>query len=199
MELSRKNKENSLKAMNPHHLGSRGYARKTDEFESELVMLERLGVEAKTANWEHRSIYFCMVRGVHHNTDGSFSSTNLALSNLIHRIFEVNDEVRQGTRTSNRENDVLIQALRNKEHPGRTRGAGLVPWKIAFEEESSTYRSRSRGRAAQEAEYMRVLKVMEDKFKKRIDERVQEIVNVLMASMGSGVVPQEPLPISFSP
>ena len=52
---------------------------------------------------------------------------------------------------------------------------------------------------AQEAEYMRVLKEMEDKFKKRIDERVQEKVNVLMASMGSGVVPQESVTTSFSP
>ena len=46
---------------------------------------------------------------------------------------------------------------------------------------------------------MRVLKEMEDKFEKWIDERVQEKVNVLMASMGSGVVPQEPLLTSFSP
>jgi hypothetical protein len=46
---------------------------------------------------------------------------------------------------------------------------------------------------------MRVLKEMEDKFEKQIDERVQEKVNVLMASMGSGVVPQEPVPTSFSP
>ena len=74
--------------------------------------------------------------------------------------------MRKGTRSTNRENDVLTQALENKEHPGCTRGAGLVPWKIAFEEESSTYRSCSRGRAAQEAEYMRVLKEMEDKFEK---------------------------------
>ena len=111
------------------------------------------------------------------------------MSSLVQRISEVNDEVRKGTHNTNRENDVLTQALGNKEHPGRTRGAGLVPWKIAFEEESSTYRSRSRGRAAQETEYMRVLKGMEDKFEKWIDERFQEKVNVLMASMGSRVVP----------
>ena len=121
------------------------------------------------------------------------------MSSLVQRISEINDEVRKGTHNTNRENDVLTQALGNKEHPSRTRGAGLVPWKIAFEEESSTYRSRSRGRVAQEAEYMRVLKEMEDKFKKWIDERVQEKVNVLMASMGLGVVPQEPLLTSFSP
>ena len=66
MELSRKNKENSLKAMNPHKLGSRGYASKMDEFESELEKVECLGVEPETANWEPRSIYFYMARGVHH-------------------------------------------------------------------------------------------------------------------------------------
>ena len=31
-----------------------------------------------------------------------------------------NEEVRQGTRTSNREKDVLTQALGTKEHPSRT-------------------------------------------------------------------------------
>ena len=82
--------------------------------------------------------------------------------------------MRKATHSTNRENELLTQALGNKEDPGRTRGAGLVPWKIAFKQESSTYQSRSRGRAAQEAEYMRVLKEMEDKFKKEIDERVQE-------------------------
>ena len=95
------------------------------------------------------------------------------MSSLIQRIFEVNDEVRKGTHNTNRENDVLTQALKNKEHPGRTRGAGLVPWKIAFEEESSTCRSRSRGGAEQEAEYLRRLKVIEDIFEKWIDVTIQ--------------------------
>ena len=134
LELSRKNKENSLKAMNPHHFGSRGYASKMDEYKSELEMLEWLGIEAETANWEPRSIYFCMAMGVHHGPDGSFSSTNPTMSSLVQRIPEVNDEVRKGTRNTNRENDVLTQALGNKEHPGRTRGASLIPLKIAFEE-----------------------------------------------------------------
>jgi hypothetical protein len=63
LELSRNNKENSLKETNPHHLGSRGYVNKMDEFESEIEMLERLGVDAEIANWEPRLIYFCMARG----------------------------------------------------------------------------------------------------------------------------------------
>ena len=64
--------------MNPHHFGSRGYASKMDEYESKLEMLERLGIERETVNWEPRLIYFCMARGVHHDMDGSFSSPNPA-------------------------------------------------------------------------------------------------------------------------
>ena len=63
MELSRKNKENSLKVTNPHKLGSHGYASKMDAFERELKEVECLGIKPKTANWEPRSIYLCMVRG----------------------------------------------------------------------------------------------------------------------------------------
>ena len=74
---------------------------------------------------------FLYGEGVHHDPDGSFSSTNLAMSSLVQRISEVNDEVRKGkgTRSTNRENDVLTQALGNKEHPGCTRGVNLVPRK----------------------------------------------------------------------
>ena len=50
LELSRKNKENSLKAMNPHKLSSHGYASKMDAFERELEEVECLGIEPETAN-----------------------------------------------------------------------------------------------------------------------------------------------------
>ena len=111
MELSRKNKENSFKVMNPHKLGSHGYTSKMDAFERELEEVERLSIEPETANWEPRSIYFCMARWVHHGSDGSFSFTNPAMSSLVQRISEINDEVRKGTHNTNRENDVFTQAL----------------------------------------------------------------------------------------
>ena len=85
------------------------------------------------------------------------------MSELIQRISQVTKEVRQGTRTSNREKDVLTQALETKEHPGRTSGTSVVPWNLAFPEESHTYRSRSRGRVDQEVECLRRLKEMEDR------------------------------------
>jgi hypothetical protein len=159
LEMSRKNKANSLKATNRHHLGSHGYASKMDEFEEELEELERRGIEPETTTWEPRSVHFFMVRGVHHGSDRSFSSKNPAMSSLITRISKVNDQVRQGICTSERENDVLTQALRNREHPSQTRGAGLVAWKIAFKEDLATYRSHSRGKTAQEAECCKFKKI----------------------------------------
>ena len=81
--------------------------------------------------------------------------------------------MRQGTRTSNREKDVLTQALGTKEHPSRTRGTSVVPWKLAFPQESNTYRSRSRGRAEQEVEYLRRLKEMEDRMEAQMEVTVE--------------------------
>jgi hypothetical protein len=98
----------------------------------------------------------------------------------------------QGTRTSNRENDVLTQALGNKEHPGRTRGAGLVPWKLVFEEDSGTYRSRSRGKATTKAKFNQSMKEMKANYEQQIDVRVQDQVNKILASRG--VAAQEPAP-----
>ena len=68
---------------------------------------------------------------------------------------------------------MLTQALGTKEHPGRTRGTGVVPWKLAFPEESHTYQSRSRGRVDQEVECLRRLKEMEDIMEARIEATVE--------------------------
>jgi hypothetical protein len=135
LELSSKNNANSETVTNPHHLGSRGYTRKMPEFAAELEKMDPLveqGIEVETAKWEPRSVIYCMGRKVCHDEDGSFSSTNQPMNDLIQRIPNVTKEVIQGTRTSNKEKDVLTQALRNTEHPGRTRGTNVVPWKLAF-------------------------------------------------------------------
>ena len=75
--------------MNPHHLGSRGYAKKMLEFEAELQKMDSLaeeGIQVETADWEPRSILYCMGRNVGHAEDGSFSSTNEPMSELIQGI-----------------------------------------------------------------------------------------------------------------
>ena len=93
---------------------------------------------------------------------------------------------------------MLTQALKTKEHPSRTRGTGVVPWKLAFPQESNTYQSRSRGRAEQEAEYLRRLKEMEDRMEAHIEVTLEARVKQILLSKGSGV-PQNPTPTAFSP
>ena len=43
-----------------------------------------------------------------------------------------------------RERDELTYALGNPEHPGRTRGKSVVPWKYGFRDYIESYRSRQR-------------------------------------------------------
>ena len=93
---------------------------------------------------------------------------------------------------------MLTQALGTKEHPGRTRGTGVVPWKLVFPQESNTYRSHSRGRADQEAEYLRRLKEMEERMDAQIEATVEARVQQILLSKGLGV-PQNPTPTTFSP
>ena len=100
------------------------------ELEAELQKMDRLaeeGIQVETADWEPRSVIYCMGRNVRHAEDRNFSSSNLPMSELIQRIPQVTEEVRQGTRTSNREKDVFTQALGTKEHPGCSRGTNVVP------------------------------------------------------------------------
>ena len=55
-----------------------------------------------------------------------------------------------------RERDELTYALGNLEHPGRTRGKGVVPWKYGFRDYIEPYRSRQR-RKNDEREHLRRL------------------------------------------
>nr|CAE75896.1 OSJNBb0068N06.23 [Oryza sativa Japonica Group] len=50
-----------------------------------------------------------------------------------------------------REKDELSLALQTPEHPRRTRGKGVIPWKIGFKEDIHTYRSRMRSKRDTEA------------------------------------------------
>ena len=73
-----------------------------------------------------------------------------------------------GTFVPDRDDDFLSQALGTKEHPGRARGVGLVPWQIAFKNDKSTYRSRGRNNAKKIASVREQLSAMfEAKWKEK--------------------------------
>ena len=60
------------------------------------------------------------------------------------------EEARTGVFMPNRENDELTRALKNREHPGRTRGKGVVPWFEGFADWNDDYRSRARKKKQEE-------------------------------------------------
>ena len=59
------------------------------------------------------------------------------------------DEANQGTFQPQWENDELTRALKNPEHPGRARGIGVIPWKVAWAGDSS-YKTHRKSKALQE-------------------------------------------------
>ena len=54
-------------------------------------------------------------------------SKKTSLKGAEQRILDAIEEARAGVFTPNRENDELTCALGNPEHPGRTRGKGVIP------------------------------------------------------------------------
>ena len=59
-------------------------------------------------------------------------------------ILNAIDDARNGIFIPERENDDLTRPLKNPEHPGRTRGVGIVPWYEGFAEYKDNYKSRAR-------------------------------------------------------
>ena len=91
-----------------------------------------------------------------------------------------------------RENDILTQALGNKEHPGRTRGIGSkVPWKMGFPQ---VYRYKSRRNAVQRRleEYKAAFEQMYDEKKRKEREEQQTLGTPLIPSSAGSVDQAEP-------
>ena len=59
------------------------------------------------------------------------------------KLLDAIEDARKGVFTPNRENDELTRALGNPEHPGRTRGKGVVSWYEGFSEWNADYRTRT--------------------------------------------------------
>jgi len=147
--LSQKNTENARKNLDHHRTGSRGYARKIPDWERQADELEKAGVTLQTDSWEPRAVRYLLGHGASYNPDGTLSFRTQSAEEVSHRIEQAAQEVSQGVFKPDRENDTLTRALGTKEHGGRTRGTGIIPWRIAFEDDTS-YKSRSRRKAAQD-------------------------------------------------
>ena len=67
-----------------------------------------------------------------------------------------------------RENDILTKGLRNKEHPGQTRGIGSkVPWKKGFPQDLHKYKCRKNGKQRRIEEFKAAFEEMYEEKKKK--------------------------------
>ena len=76
-------------------------------------------------------------------------SQKASLKGAEQKIIDAIEEARRGEFTPNRENDELTRALGNPEHPGRTRGKGVIPWYEGFSG-NDDYRCRARKKMEEE-------------------------------------------------
>nr|CAE04658.2 OSJNBa0061G20.14 [Oryza sativa Japonica Group] len=97
----------------------------------------------------------------------------------VRRLTDAVEASSQGTFRPDRERDELSLALQTPEHPGRTRGKGVIPWKIGFKEDIHTYRSRMRSKRDTEAKIadleFRVSnyeRSMQEEVARKVDERM---------------------------
>ena len=93
--------------------------------------------------------------------------------NASQAILAAIEDARTGVFQPERENDELTRALKNPEHPGRTRGKGVIPWIEGFKDWSDSYKSRSRK------------KNLEAVKKKQDADRLEDLETQILAAAGA--------------
>nr|CAH66543.1 OSIGBa0147J02.2 [Oryza sativa] len=174
-----RNKDNAAKKKYHHHLGSGGYSVAMPKWEEMEASLIERGIEPATAKWPDRSKFWYYAHGGTLNpVDGSLVFSD-QIREAASRLTDAVVASSQGTFRPDREKDELSLALQTPEHPGLTRGKGVIPWKIGFKEDIHTYRSQMRGKRDTEAkiadlEY-RVSSYelsMQEEVARKVDERM---------------------------
>nr|ABA99458.2 transposon protein, putative, CACTA, En/Spm sub-class [Oryza sativa Japonica Group] len=177
--MMERNKENAAKKKYHHHLGSGGYSVAMPKWEQMEASLIERGIEPATANWPERSKFWYYAHGGTLNpADGSLVF-GYQIQEAARRLTDAVEASSQGTFRPDRDRDELTLALQTPEHPGRTRGKGVIPWKIGFKEDIHTYRSRMRSKRDTEAKIadleFRVSSYelnMQEEVARKVDERM---------------------------
>nr|CAH66017.1 OSIGBa0105N24.1 [Oryza sativa] len=146
--------------------------------EMEASLIER-GIEPATTKWSDRSKFWCYAHGGTLNPVDRSLVFGYQIREATSRLTDVVEASSQGKFRPDREKDELSLALQTPEHPGRTRGKGVVPWRIGLKEDIHTYRSRMRSKRDTEAkisdlEY-RVSSYelsMQEEVARKVDERM---------------------------
>lgn len=132
---------------------------------------------------------YLLARSAYYNPDGSLGFRDRDAEDLGRKIQEAHEAASTGAFVPDRENDELTRALGSKEHPGRTRGTGNVPWRFAFPEHLGTYRSHGRRNAQQQDEWQSLLQAVREEVNATNEKFRAELVESL--SRGAPLAPGE--------
>src|SRR3954470_5497280 len=160
------NKINAEKHKVFHTMGTGGYksaSPKWDAFEKKLIAA---GVTPVTIYFPPRCRSWLFGHGGKLDPKTGEVIIKASLKGADQEILNAIDDARNGIFIPERENDELTRALKNPEHPGRTRGVGIVPWYEGFAEYQDSYKSRARKKKL-EADR---LSKLEDAMKERQDQ-----------------------------
>lgn len=140
-----RNKANAAKTPHyPHKMGAGGYKSNIPKWEKMEEDLYARGIIPATHDWPLRSKnWYYGHGGTLSPIDGSLVFGD-QLRELAERLLELIRKSERGEFIPDRDRDELTAALGNPEHPGRTRGLGIVSWKHGFREDIGSYRSRKR-------------------------------------------------------
>ena len=145
------------------------------------------GIRPATWDWPDRSKWWLFANGVTLNQlDGTLVVPE-HMQEVSRDLVTAIDEAQHGTFHPQRENDELTRALKNPKHPGRARGIGLVPWKIAWAGDSS-YKTHRKSKAEQEEKLRALQEEMNRKvafLESQMDARVNEIVQLALSQRGT--------------
>ena len=131
-ERSRKNKANAAKKTQFHRLGPGGYAVAMPKWDKSEQEMEDAGVTPVTRSWPPRCRTWFYAHGGALDPKIGLVSKKASLKGAEQKLLDAIEDARKGVFMPNRENDELTRALGNPEHPGRTRGMGVIPWYEGF-------------------------------------------------------------------
>ena len=92
------------------------------------------GIKPTIWDWPDRSKWWLFANDVTLNQLDGTLVVSEHMQGVSRDLVTTIDKAQQGTFQPQRENDELTRALKNPEHPGRARGIGVVPWRMAKDE-----------------------------------------------------------------
>ena len=132
----------------PHNKGLGGYVKNVVEWDRQEEELRKSGITPETMDWAPRIKHWLYAKGASLSDDGKLCFRSSRDQEVSQKIKDIQTQSSQGSFKPNRENDELTIALVTKEHPGHTRGIGLVSWRYGFPDHTDSYRKR--GKAEQD-------------------------------------------------